>query len=75
MARVLKINTASNPAFAIVNDDVIGGGATVYANFAAFPTPPTSGVGTTQLFAIANDTGVLYCSFGGNWCALGILSP
>lgn len=71
---VYEINTAANPArFQI--PDATGGGATVYANRAAFPAPPASGAGTTQLFAIANDTGILYCSFGGSWCEMLILSP
>jgi hypothetical protein len=75
LTRIIQINTAANPVQIAVNDDVTGGGATVYANRAAFPAPPASGVGTTQLFAIANDTGILYCSFGGSWCEMLILSP
>lgn len=67
MSRTLEINTSANPAFVTVNDDTTGGGPVVYANFAAFPAAPAGGVGTTQQFAIAADTGILYCSNGGSW--------
>lgn len=74
MATVIEINTAANPARFQIPDST-GGGPVIYANFAAFPAPPASGVGTTQQFAIANDTGALYCSFGGNWCLMLFLAP
>lgn len=76
MTRVIKINTSANPAFISVNDDgpVGGGGATVYTNFASFPAPPAAG-NPQQSFAIDASNGLLYCSFGGSWCAVSILSP
>lgn len=48
-----------------------GGGAFEYANFAAFPAPLT----VPGQFAIDASTGDLYCSFGGSWCFITILSP
>ncbi len=53
-----------------------GGGATIYANFAAFPAAGT----VPGQFAIdsavpGGGQGSLYCAFGGNWCFIAILAP
>jgi len=68
--RVVPINTTCNPYILTLNEST--GGATIYSTRAAFPTPGTDTNGT---FAIAEDTGIIYCGLDSGWCPMLVLVP
>lgn len=65
---IIELNPKADPMF--LDTSQFPASASIYSTINAFPAASSANAG---VFAIANDTGALYCSFGNSWCFMLLL--